>query len=153
MNTYDLKYLSLDQEAARLWPEDCRLFEEMKERCVSDEERLFFEKMKLKMEYESAPSGDDLLLGESNEDELYITLLDPYEFVISRYVEEADLGTEQNMSSEHSNRKLIKYRAKNLSDALNHNLKELIGRNISLLEWLRERNYKGIEYNGNCAYN
>lgn len=153
MNSYDLKYLSFEQEPAHLWPEDIKMFEEMKGRYVSNEERLFFEKMKLKMEYECAPSGDDIMLGDNNEDNIYITRLDPYEFVISRYVDKNDSETACDGTSDYNNRKIIKYHTKNLSDALNHNLKDLIGRDISLLEWLRERNYKGVEYNGNCAYN
>ena len=71
MNTYDLKYLSIEQEPYKLWPEDIKLFEEMKEQYSSEEERLFFEKMKLKMEYECAPSGDDIMIGRDNEDGMY----------------------------------------------------------------------------------
>ena len=40
-----------------------------------------------------------------------------------------------------------------LSEALNANLKQLgyLDRDITLLDWLRERDYKGIRYNHNYA--
>ena len=39
----------------------------------------------------------------------------------------------------------------NLYEALNANLKEIgvLDRNITLFQWLRERDYKGVEYNHN----
>ena len=52
MNTYDLKFLSFEQEPNKLWPEDIHLFDEMDGNYISEEERLFFEKIKLKMIYE-----------------------------------------------------------------------------------------------------
>lgn len=153
MNTYDLKYLSFEQEPASLWPEDIALFEKMERDYVSEEEKLFFKKMKLKMEYECAPCGDDIMLGDSNGDKLYITRRDPCEFVISRYVDVPINGNVQGTNQVHTTQKLVCYYANNLSDALDHNLKDLVGRDITLFEWLRERNYEGIEYNGNSAYN
>ena len=46
------------------------------------------------------------------------------------------------------------YHVMNLSEALNTNLKErgYLDRDITLLDWLRERDYQGIRYNHNYAY-
>lgn len=153
MNTYDLKYLSIEQEAYKLWPEDVKLFEEMKEHYTSKEERLFFEKMKLKMEYECAPSGDDIMIGRDNEDGMYICRLDQDEFVMGHYTGEKVHVPAHGLWLEHDSHHYVEYHAMNLSEAMSHNLKDIIGKDITLLEWLRERNYYGIEYNGNVAYN
>lgn len=153
MNTYDLKYLSIEQEPYKLWPEDIKLFEEMKEQYSSEEERLFFEKMKLKMEYECAPSGDDIMIGRDNEDGMYICRLDLNEFVIGRYTGEVKHIPAHGFWLEHESQHYVEYHAMNLSEALSHNLKDIIGKDITLLDWLRKRNYCGIDYNGNVAYN
>lgn len=153
MNTYDLKYLSFEQEPAPLWPEDIELFEKIKGQCISEEERLFFEKMRLKMLYECAPCGDDIMIGRDNKDELYISRHDPDEFVIGRYTGEVEHIPAHGNWLEHDFHRYVEYHAKNLSDALSHNLNDIIKRDITLLEWLRERNYQGINYNGNVAYN
>ena len=153
MNTYDLKYLSLDETPNELWPEDRKLFENMKEHYISEEERLFFEKMKLKMEFECAPSGDTLMRGIDNEDEMYISRLDPDEFVMGRYSGEVEHVPANGIWREHDFHHYVEFHAMNLSEALSHNLKDIIGKNITLLEWLRERNYHGINYNGNVTYN
>lgn len=153
MNIYDLKYLSFGQEPYELWIEDSKLFEEMKEHYRSEEERLFFEKMKLKMVYECAPSGDDIMIGRDNEDAMYICRLDQDEFVIGRYTGEKVHIPAHVFWLEHDSHHYVEYHAMNLSEALSHNLKDIIGKDITLLEWLHERNYRGIEYNGNVAYN
>lgn len=153
MNTFGLRYLSTDQEPYMLCQEDVNLFEKMKSCYISEEERSFFEKMKLKIEYECAPSGDTLMRGVDNDDELYISRLDPDEFVMGKYTGEVEHVPAHGIWEEHDFHHYVEYHAMNLAEALAHNLKDIIGRDVTLLDWLRERNYRGIEYNGNVAYN
>ncbi len=153
MNTYDLKFLSFEQEPNKLWPEDIHLFDEMDGNYISEEERLFFEKIKLKMIYECAPSGDTLMRSIDNEDGMYISRSDLDEFVMGRYTGEVEHIPAHGIWREQDFHHYVEFHAMNLSEALSHNLKDIIGKDITLLEWLRNRNYKCINYNGNVAYN
>ena len=112
----------------KLWKEDEDLFTSMIGHYVSDKERTFFEKMRYKMEYEIDPSNDLIMFEEDNEDHIYI-LRCVYEEIIIVHV-------------------------MTLSEALNANLKELgfLKSDITLLEWLRGRDYEGIRYNHNYAF-
>lgn len=106
---------------------------------VSDKERTFFEKMRYKMEYEIAPSNDLIMFEEDNEDHIYI-LRCVYEEIIIGH------GIKGNYDEE--------FHVMTLSEALNANLKELgfLKSDITLLEWLRGRDYEGIRYNHNYAF-
>jgi hypothetical protein len=153
MNTFDLKYLTLTQEPCELWPEDYQLFEQMEKHYISDEERLFFAKMRLKMEYECAPSGDTLMKGINNPDGIYFLRLDHDEFVVGRYTGEVEHVVRPEIGMDTMSHKYIEYHAMSLSEILSYNLKDIIGRDITLLQWLRELNYQNVNYNGNVAYN
>lgn len=120
-----------------LWPEDYELFARMEGHYVSDNEKIFFEKMRYKMEYEITLSNDLIMFELDNEDLIYIVRCIYDEIILGH-------GTEGHYAPEHH--------VMNLSEALNSNLKELgyINRDITLLEWLRERDYKGIMYNHNA---
>lgn len=101
---------------------------------VSENEKTFFEKMRHKMEYEIAPSNDLIMFELDNDDRIYIVRCIYDEVIVGH-------GIEGHYDPE--------YHVMNLSEALSANLKELgfIDRDITLLEWLRERDYKGIRYN------
>lgn len=120
-----------------LWPEDCKLFATMKGQYISENEKTFFEKMKYKMEYEITLMNDLIMFELDNEDHIYIVRVIYDEIIIGH-------GTEGSYAREHH--------VMNLSEALNSNLKELgyIDRDITLFQWLRERDYKGIMYNHNA---
>lgn len=117
-----------------LWPEDKTLFESMKGHYQSDNEREFFEKQRYKQENVITISNDLLLHEDNNEDKIYIVRCWFDEYVIG--------GEGYKRGEEHY---------MNLSEALNANLKEIgvLDRDITLFQWLRERDYKGVEYNHN----
>ncbi len=121
-----------------LWPVDIKLLADMEGHYVSDNERTFFEKMKYKMESEFAPSNDLIMFENDNDDHIYIVRCEYEEFIVGH-------GCEGVFDEE--------YHVMTLSEALNANLKELgfLKRDVSLLDWLRERDYDGIRYTHNYA--
>lgn len=129
----------MNTEANKLWPVDSKLFANMEGHYTSDNEKVFFEKMKFKMENEIAPSNDLIMFEEDNDDHIYIVRCIYDEFIVGH-------GTKSHYDDE--------YHVMNLSEALSANLKTLgfIDRDITLLEWLRERDYRGIRYNHNYAF-
>ena len=129
----------MNTEVNKLWPEDYKLFADMEGHYISENEKTFFVKMKYKMEYEFAPSNDLILFEEDNDDHIYIVRCYYDEIIVGH-------GLKGNFDEE--------YHVMNLSEALNANLKKLnyLNRDITLLDWLRERDYKGIRYNHNYAF-
>ena len=90
--------------------------------------------MKFKIENEPAPANDLIMSNRNNNDGIYIVRCYDYAFRIGCHVGEKK-----------------EFYAMDFHDALNVNLREcgFIDENLSLLEWLRKRNYKGVEYNHN----
>lgn len=117
-----------------LWPEDKALFDSMIGHYQSANEREFFEKQRYKQENVITISNDLLLHEDNNEDRIYIVRCWFDEYVIG--------GESYKHGEEHY---------MNLSEALNANLKEIgvLDRDITLFQWLRERDYKGVEYDHN----
>lgn len=128
----------MKQPENKLWREDEELLDFMKGHYVSENEKFFFEKMRYKMEYEDAPSNDLIMFEKDNDDHIYIVRCYYDEFIVGHVLN-------GNYDEE--------YHVMKLSEALNANLKRLgfLDRNITLLDWLRERDYKGIRYNHNYA--
>lgn len=116
--------------------EDAELFRKMKGHYASDRERVFFEKMQDKEEYDFTVSNDLILYEEDNEDHIYIVRCEYEEYIIGH-------GTEGHYDEE--------YHSMTLAEALNLNLKDqgFISEDITLLQWLRNRNYEGVQYNHN----
>lgn len=117
----------------KLVNEDKVLFEYMVGHYQSDNEREFFEKLRYKQEYVMTSSNDLILDEDNNEDGMYI---------VRCWYEEYVVGQEKVIEEQH-----VMY----LAEALQLNLKEvgLLDRDITLFEWLRERDYKGVEYDHN----
>ncbi|MGN0030068.1 MAG: hypothetical protein ACI35Q_10120 [Marinilabiliaceae bacterium] len=120
----------------KLWPADVALFESMAGNYVSENERFFFETLKDKEENLFTCAGELFLFETDTPDLIYFVRYDYDEFVVGH-------GTEGHYSPEHH--------VQCLADALNANLKELgyIDRDITFLEWLRERDYSCIRYDHN----
>ena len=116
-----------------MWDEDIALFRRMEGNYQSDREREFFEKLKYKEENVLTVSNDLLMSEYDNEDKIYIVREEYSEFVVGR----EDVVDEQHYM--------------NLSEALAANLREtgLLDRDITLFQWLRERDYKGVMYDHN----
>lgn len=123
-------------EKNKLRPADVELFELMKGHYVSENERYFFEAMKEREENLFTCAGELFMFETDTEDLLYFVRYDFDEFVVGH-------GLEGSYSPEHH--------VQCLADALRANLKELgyLDRDITFLEWLRERDYKCIRYNHN----
>lgn len=123
----------------KLWPEDYELFATMEGHYVSENEKTFFEKMRYKMEYEIAPSNDLIMFELDNDDRIYIVRCIYDEIIVGH-------GVEGHYDHE--------YHVMNLTEALTANLKKLgyLDRDITLHEWLRERDYKGVRYNHNYMW-
>ena len=126
----------MENKKTKLIAEDANFFKDMEGKYVSNEEKEFFERMKFKIEREPAPANDLIMSNLNNEDGIYIVRCYDYEFRIGCHV-----GEEYKEE----------IYAMDFHDALYVNLREcgFIDENLSLLEWLRKRNYNGIEYNHN----
>lgn len=113
--------------------QDRELFEAMEGRFISENEKIFFEIIRYKQEHVFT-FANDLILSETNNDEgLYIVRCEYEEYIVGR----RGLTQEQHVMC--------------LCEALNLNLKVcgLIDRDITLFQWLRERDYEGVEYDHN----
>lgn len=122
-----------------LWPQDIEFLKNINSHPFSESERLFFEKLKSKMEDELAPCKEVLFSERDNADGIFL-LRDGYDEFI--------LGTERNDVPEDY------IHVMNLSDVMSLNLgnAKFVDRDITLLDWLRERDYKGAMFNHNNAY-
>ncbi len=126
----------MENKRSKLIAEDANLFKDMEGKYASSEEKEFFERMKFKIENEPAPANDLIMSNRNNDDGIYIVRCYDYEFRIG-----CRIGEEYKEE----------YYAMDFHDALYVNLREcgFIDENLSLLEWLRKRNYKDVEYNHN----
>ena len=125
-----------DRKKTELVPKDKLFFDNLGDKFISTEEKIFFEKMKYKMEFEPAMSNDLIMSEHDNEEGIYIVRCYDYEFIIGCHV--GDTFKEEKYTM-------------NFSDALETNLKEcgFTDDNLTLLEWLRKRNFKGVQYDHN----
>lgn len=112
------------------------LFDEMQGKYFSVNEENFFKNMKYKQEYEVTGLNELLVSEYENSDELYIVRECYEEYVIGRGIN-TDGAYEEHVMT--------------LSDALSINLKKLgfIDKDITLFQWLRECDYKYVNYNRN----
>ena len=120
----------------KLVKEDAELFAAMEGKYVSENEKEFFEKQKYK-QMNVFTFANDLVMWElDNEDLIYIVRCQYEEYIVGH-------GTEGCYDEE--------FHSMCLYDALNVNLKELgfIDRDLTLWQWLRERDYKGVQYDHN----
>lgn len=121
-----------EKEPMEIPEEDMALFEAMKGNYVSENERVFFETMRYKEEYELAPSNDLIMSEKDNEDRLYIC---------REYDCEYAIGAEKRGFT-HTD---------SLADALATRLNKwnIIDDDYTLLEWLRKRDYDRVQYDHN----
>lgn len=122
-----------------LWIEDIQLFKEIENHYVSNNERVFFETLYIKMQTELAPCKELLISKMKNTDKVYL-LRDQYdEFILGQ-------GVGRDRKAEIHTMKL--------SDILHVNMRNagFLDDDISFWEWLRRRDYDGVMYNHNYAY-
>lgn len=121
----------MKEKVNQLSPEDIQLFSSMAGHYQTEEERIFFETLKYKEEYELATMNELLLIEEDNEDNLYF---------IRIYADEYEIGL--GATKEHF---------QSLADALQMRLSEIgmPANDCTFGQWLQQRNYKGIHYDRN----
>ena len=124
------------KEKHQLWDEDIRLFTSMKDHFVSENEANFFKNMQYKQEYEVTALNDLLVSEYENDDEIYVVRENYEEYVVGHGIDTDGANEEHVMC---------------LAEALALNLKDLgfINRNLTLLQWLRERDYSVVNYERN----
>lgn len=130
----ELKKIEIEWQ---LCSEDIHLFQEMDGHYTSENEKIFFETLFVKMQTECAPCRETLINEFENDDNLFF-LRDGYdEFIIGKD------GMESMM-----------LHTMCLSEAMNANLMKLgfVDDDLNLFQWLRRRDYEGLSYNRNNAY-
>ena len=118
---------------------DVQLFNRMLSSDLDIAERIFFENMKNKEEGEFAPSADMIMDEEDNADNI---------FIVRYYFDEYKIGR-----GKIHNRSMEVIYTNSLSEALQSDLFTILGKHITLLEWLKSINFDGINYNGNFILN
>lgn len=126
----------MNTEKHKLWDVDEKLFASMKGNYQSANEENFFKNMQYKQEYECTALNDLLVSEYENDDEIYVVREYNDEYVVGHGID-TDGAYEEHVM--------------NLSEALALNLKELgfIERNLTLWDWLRERDYNVVNYERN----
>jgi hypothetical protein len=118
-----------------LWPQDKALFQKMEESWRTDNEHLFFQTLRRKMECENAPWPEVLISEYDNKDELYLLRQTYDEFMLGR-------GKSRNEWQSSEQHKM------SLADTLQINLKgaNLLDKDISFFDWLRQCDYMCVRY-------
>ena len=118
-----------------LWPKDKALFDSMAANYQSENERVFFETIKAKMENENAPWDEVLISERENADHIALIRLTYDEFILGN----ADTRESWFKSKVH---------AMSLSEILNVNLKEanIATKDMTLFQWLRAHDYSMVRY-------
>lgn len=111
-------------------------FNEAIKNAVSENERIFYEKLRYKVLHEPA-FGNEVLMHEFDNDEgLYILRVRFDEILIGK--------------NEYSpGEKMTPMEFEGVNFAMDQDISEYVGRKITLKQWLRERDYKGIRYDRN----
>lgn len=118
-------------------PEDIRLLDSHPRSDESPNEQKFWREMKKKVLGEFAPSADLLMSEHDNDEEIYLVRYYFHEFRIGR--------------GRTNERKKGAIYIDSFADAINVDLFPLLDRHVSLIEWLREVDFRGIDYDGNYA--
>ncbi len=118
---------------------DKELFDSMSGNYQSEKEQWFFDNIKDLEQWDCSLSHDFLLTEADNNDNIFIVRINCNEYLFGC----DDL--KEHRIYEH---------VMSLSEALNTNLKTLgvLESNITLFEWLRARDYRGISFNHNLDY-
>lgn len=106
---------------------------------LTPNEKEFFEKLRFKELNETAASNDVLMNEADNTDGLYILRIGSDGILIGRNISDPK---ETTTPEEYAGIFL----------ALQQDISQFVGRHVTLLEWLRQRDFKGIKYNQNNDY-
>jgi len=117
----------------KLWAVDEKLFAALEGQYQSNNEAVFFRNVKFKQEYELALSNDLLLSELENDDHVYLVRVEYDEYIVGVGLDDTH-----------------EIHVMNLSEALAVDLATLgLNRHVTLLEWLRARDYEGVKYDHN----
>jgi len=114
-------------------------FESAIQNAATPNEKEFFEKLRYKELNETAASNDVLMNEADNSDGLYILRVGSDGILIGRRISEPQ---ESPSPEEYAGIFL----------ALQQSISQFVGRDITLLAWLRERDFMGVKYNQNNDY-
>ena len=106
---------------------------------VTPNEREFFEKLRYKILNETAFSNDILMKDDENSDAIYIMRVGTDDIMIGHNLTVA--------GKEHEAVELA-----GVFYAMSYDLYDFLGYHITLQEWLRNRDYRGIRYDRNNDY-
>ena len=126
----------MDNTKNQLWDVDAKLFASMKTGSLTPNEANFFSNMQFKQEYEVTALNDLLVSEYENDDEIYVIRMNYDEYVVGHGIE-TDGAQEVHVM--------------NLSEALAINFKTegFLNRDITLWQWLREKDYVIVNYGRN----
>ncbi len=114
-------------------------FELAIQNAVTPNEREFFEKLRYKILNETAFSNDILMKDDENSDAIYIMRVGTDDIMIGHNLTVA--------GKEHEAVELA-----GVFYAMSYDLYDFLGYHITLQEWLRNRDYRGIRYDRNNDY-
>lgn len=136
MTNEEFKSMVRESNTNRLHPKDEELFSKMENNYISENERIFFETQKYKQIYVVTCLNDLVINEYDNDDHIYLVRIAFDEYELGHGID--------NMYDEN-------FHTMCLAEVLEANLKHLgyIDRDITLFEWLRERDYEGVLYNNN----
>ncbi len=120
----------------KLWEADYELFASMRDNSLTPNEANFFKNMQFKEEYEPTALNDLLVSEYENSDEIYLVRIEYDEYLVGH-----GIGTEG----------AEEVHVMNLAEALAVNFKTegFLDRDITLWQWLREKDYNIVNYGRN----
>lgn len=118
----------------KLWDVDEQLFASMEGKYLSTNEANFFKNLHYKQVCEPTLANELLVSEYENDDEIYLVRVEYEEYLVGH-------GIDKRQKEVH---------VMNLSEALAVNLNDVgLGRSVTLLDWLRSRDYTDVKYNRN----
>lgn len=110
--------------------------DKIKESLSTDAGKEFISKIEFKMQYEPAMSNELLLSEFDNDEGIYLVRCYDHEFILGCHI---------------GNKYEEEFYAMTFSEAMNANLKtcNFIDHDITMIDWLINRDFKGMRYNHN----
>ncbi len=126
----------METSKRKLWDVDYELFASMRDNSLTPNEANFFKNMQFKEEYEATVLNDLLVSEYENPDEIYLVRVEYDEYLVGHGV-----GTDGSEE----------VHVMNLAEALAVNFKKegFLDRDITLWQWLREKDYEVVNYGRN----
>lgn len=126
----------MEKSKNKLWDADYELFASMRDNSLTPNEANFFKNMQFKEEYEPTVLNDLIVSEYENSDEIYLVRIEYDEYLVGH-----GIGTEG----------AEEVHVMNLAEALAVNFKAegFLDHDITLWQWLREKDYNVVNYGRN----